>query len=214
MHSIRWLTALFAVALIGATALSGSVDAQSLKGSTYYFGTHPARTTITFVSEADLETIHGVTNTVGGSMKLDKTGKHASGDLRVGVKSLKTGIPLRDEHLRSANWLDVRKHPYIRLAVVSADMQPDGKSWKFKARITIKGVTKNIETTADVRVFPERIGKALGAGSWLRVRTSFAVRLSDFGIQIPQMVGAKVSKTWQVGVDLYGTTAAPKKRAR
>ena len=212
MTSNRFSLALLAAALIGAVTLASSVDAQNLKDRTYYFGTHPARTSITFVSEADLETIHGVTNAVTGQVRLDKTGTLAAGDLRVAVNTMKTGIALRDEHLRSPNWLDARKYPYVRLALVEAKVQPDGKTWKVKARITIKGVTKDVKTTARVRAFPDQVAKALGPGSWLRVRTSFPVTLSDFGIRIPQKVGSKVSATWQVGVDIYGTTAAPKKQ--
>ena len=66
-------------------------------------------------------------------------------------------------------------------------------------------------TTARIRAIPSKVAKALGAGSWVRVRTDFPVTLSDFGISIPQRVGAKVGKTWAVGVDLYGTTARPGK---
>ena len=196
-------------------SLTTDTSAQDLlKQKTYHFGTHPARTNITFISEADLETIHGISHAMGGSITVDASGKKASGKLRVGVAALRTGIAKRDEHLRSDVWLDARKHPYIRLEVVSAVEGADGKTWDMRARITIKGVTKAFKTKAKVRAIPAKLGARLGNGSWVRVRAKFDVTLSDFGIQIPQMVGAKVNKVWAVGVDIYGTTAAPKKSAR
>ena len=186
-------------------------DAQEIKGKTYHFGTHPARTAITFVSEADLETIHGVTNKIAGNLRVDASGKKASGRLRVGVSTLKTGIALRDEHLRSAQWLDVKKYPAIELQLIEAKPAANGKTWSYTANLTIKGVTKKINGTARVRAYDDKIAKALGPGSWIRVRTKFKVTLSDCGIRIPQVVGAKVSKTWDIGVDIYGTTAIPQK---
>ena len=61
-----FLTVAISAAFLVPT-LAQAQPASELAGKTYHFGTHPARTNITFVSEADLETIHGVTNTVGGS---------------------------------------------------------------------------------------------------------------------------------------------------
>ncbi len=200
-----------AVALVIAGGLlASSVDAQpQLKNKTYHFGTHPARTNITFVSEADLETIHGYTNKVQGSIKVDANGTKASGTLRVGVGSLKTGIDLRDEHLRSDQWLDAKRYPYVQLQLVSATETQDPRKWSYVANLTIKGVTRQIKGTARISAIPDRLGKSLGGGSWVRVRTKFDVKITDYGVKIPQQVGPKVSDTWSVGIDLYGTTAAP-----
>lgn len=201
------------LAVVGTQSTAASAQ-DLLKQKTYYFGTHPARTNVTFVSEADLETIHGVSHAMAGSITVDASGKKASGSLRVGVGALRTGIAKRDEHLRSDAWLDARKYPYIRLQVVSAVEGTDGKTWAMTARITIKGVTKAMTSKAKVRAIPAKLGQSLGAGSWVRVRTKFVVKLADFNIKVPQMVGSKVSQTWDIGVDVYGTTAAPKKAAR
>jgi polyisoprenoid-binding protein YceI len=192
---------------LGATTADA---ADALKNRTYYFGTHDARTTITFVSEADLETIHGLTNQVWGEIKTDKTGTQASGSIRAGVAALKTGIALRDEHLRSDQWLDAKKFPWITLRLVSAAEGKDGKTWDYTGEITIKGKTKRFTTKAKIVAIPDSIGKQLGAGTWVRVRTKFAVKLSDFGVVIPQQIGAKVNDTWNIGVELYGTTVNPK----
>jgi polyisoprenoid-binding protein YceI len=142
---------------------------------------------------------------------VDATGKAARGTLQVGVRSMRTGIDLRDEHMRSEQWLDANRYPWIRLQIVRAAAHRDGKSWDFTARLTIKGTTKEVKSKARVTAIPDDLGKALGAGSWVRVRTKFDVKLSAFGVKIPAGVGVKVSDTWAIGVDLYGTTVLPKK---
>ena len=201
-------------ALFAALVLVSSAEAQdALKSRTYHFGTHPARTSVTFVSEADIETIHGVSNALQGSIKVDATGKAGSGTLRVPVSSMKTGIALRDEHLRSDAWLDAKRHPYVTLQLVSAKAtRSDPKTWDYTANLTIKGVTKRVTGKAKVSAIPDKFSAALGGGSWVRVRAKFDVKLADHGIQVPQRIGAKVSQTWQIGIDVYGTTNAPKAR--
>lgn len=189
---------------------------DKLKGKTFYFGSSEPRTNISFTSDADIELIQGTTNKMdvnNSKITVDASGKQASGSLRVGVRALKTGIAKRDEHLRSAMWLDAARHPWITLKINSASENKDGKTWNFKGAITIKGVTKAVAGKARVRPIPSSI-KGLGAGEWLRLRVKFDVSLSDFNIKIPSQVGAKVNNTWNVSVDIYGTTAAPKRTRR
>ena len=198
-------------ALAALLASSGAEANDALMAKTYHFGTHEARTNVTFVSEADLETIHGVTHKMSGSVTIDTSGKKGKGSLRVGVRTLQTGIALRDEHLRSAQWLDAARYPWIRLELTSLTEDEGGKTWSWKGSLNVKGRSKEISGKAKVKPIPAQLGKQLGAGSWVRVRTGFEVKLADHGIVIPQKVGAKVSAVWQVKVDLYGTTAAPRR---
>lgn len=197
-------------ALLGVLLLAPPArGAEALKDRTYHFGTHEARTNITFISEADLETIHGVTHRVAGSVRVDAAGTTATGRLVVRVADLRTGIDLRDEHLRSDQWLDAQRFPTITLDLTSATEDEGGATWTWTGNLTIKGQTRAVGGKARIRAIPVEAGKALGAGEWVRVRTDFSVRLADFGIQVPEQIGAKVSPVWQVGIDLYGTTADP-----
>ncbi len=197
-------------ALVLTLGASGAEAANRLKSKTYHFGTHPARTNVAFVSDADLETIHGRTNKMSGSVTVDATGNKASGTLRVAVADLRTGIDERDEHLRSAQWLDAAKFPNISLQIVSADQGANERSWTFTGKLTIKGKTREVKAKASVIAFdPARTQRTLGAGEWVRVRARLDVKLSDFGVKIPEMVGAKVSDIWNLRIDLYGSTVKP-----
>ncbi len=207
------------LALLGllATSLPALVAGDSfahekLKGKTYYFGTSEPRTNVSFTSDAEIELIQGTTNKMdsrNSKITVDASGKKASGKLRIGVRTLRTGIALRDEHLRNNTWLDAKKHPWITLDLTEATEDKNGRAWTYKGKLTIKGITRDITGKARVRPIPATV-KGLGAGEWIRIRARFDVDITKHGINIPSQVGAKVNKIWQVGVDIYGTTAAPK----
>ena len=207
--------------ILGATAVAAlafafvstpAVTAQEKAGKVYYFGSHTKHSNVSFTSEADIETIVGTTNTVGGQTWLDLKDGKGKANITIPVKNLKTGIATRDEHLRAENWLNEAKFPEIKFA--SADIQStnDKKTkWKAKGKITIKGVTKDLTATVTVRAIPEKLWKKLGSGEWVRVKTKFDVKVSDFGVKIPDGVGPKVSDTWSISFDCFATSTKPKK---
>ena len=86
-------------------------------GTMFYLDDPMNRNSITFKSEAPLEDIVGTSNKITGYIAFDpmapKKGGH--GEISVPISSLNTGIPLRDEHLRSADWLNADAYPDIHL---------------------------------------------------------------------------------------------------
>ena len=202
-----------ALAAIGLVA-SSSASAEGAK-ATYTFGTFDARTTITFVSEADLETIHGVSHKVSGQLVVDPATSAATGKLTVPVKDMHTGIDVRDGHMRGENggvWLEAAKYPDISFELVKTSRVAGTKDRvDYEGKLSIHGVTKDWKGSAMVRFIPASVaGPAkLGDGDWLRVKAEFDVPIQDFGIVIPDGVGPKVSATWHVTIDVYGTTAPP-----
>lgn len=181
----------------------------------YHFGTNPTLTTIQFESETSLETIHGVTRAISGTANFDFDKGEGSADFRIPVKKLDTGLPARNEHLFSDGWLDAEKFPDIlfkakSLKRISTDEKTKKETWSYDGEITIHGVTKPLKGEASVQRIPEDLGKKLGRGSWVKVKTDFQVTLKDFDISVPEVSAAKVSPTWDCKVDLKGTTEAPK----
>jgi len=192
------------VFLLSSVALLAFAS-NAAAGETYYFGTNAARTNISFVGEAELETILGYTNSVSGS--IDADGK---GELVIAVADLKTGIDMRDEHLRGADWLDASNNPNIVLKLTS--LKANGKKYTYKGTLEIKGKSQEISGEAKVKfVDAEKAAKfMIGDGAWVNVKTSFEIKLADDGVNVPDMVASKVSGTWSIDVDLWGTTQAPK----
>ena len=50
----------------------------------------------------------------------------------------------------------------------------------------------------------------LEPGEWIRVTAPFKIKLSDFGVKIPEMAAAKVNDTWQLNIQAYASTMSPK----
>ena len=75
-------------AIFGASALALGEE----KGSVYRFGTDAKHTNISFVSEADIENIYGMTHTASGRTWIDFDALEGKCNVVVPVKDLDTGI--------------------------------------------------------------------------------------------------------------------------
>ncbi len=140
---------------------------------------------VQFTSDAVLETITGLTSDVSGEISLDPANPAgARGKIEVALASLRTGIDLRDEHLRSENWLDIGHHPKAVFEITRIEIAGRGSaapaapakqtkgqprpaapasapltpgqdvSAKVWGRFTIRGVTRNVTANARVRYMP------------------------------------------------------------
>jgi polyisoprenoid-binding protein YceI len=145
--------------------------------------------------------------TVGGSfdaktaaltgMLTATTGRPSAfdGSLAVDLRSVDTGIDLRNEHLRE-KYLEVDKGAGYDQAVLSdltlqgvtADT-PAGKG-SFTGSLMLHGVKKTVSGPVEIRQ----------AGTGWRVRASFPVNLPDYNIDKPRYLGVGVRDTVQVSV--------------
>jgi polyisoprenoid-binding protein YceI len=192
--------------LIAITLMAGALGAQAAD-ATYHFGSAHQRTNVTFESQTDFETVLGSTNQIAGSITGDAERGVGSVSIEVPVASLNTGIAMRDDHLRSPMWLDAEKYPTIQFKSVSA-RKLSGTKWRVRGMFTMHGVSKELSVDADVRQIPAAAAKAAGLeeGDWVRVTAPFTVRLSEFGVKVPEMAAAKVNDTWTVKVVAFANT--------
>lgn len=81
----------------------------------------------------------------------------------------------------------------------------EGK-WEIAGTFGMHGVTQPLTVTVDSTVIPrERAAKTnMGEFEWLRIRSEFKVKLSDFGITIPDVAAGKVDNVWTVKLSLFG----------
>ncbi|QQR91147.1 MAG: YceI family protein [Myxococcales bacterium] len=166
---------------------------------------------IQFVSDAPLETITGVTSHVNGHI-IGDPGQLSSvkGKVSAQVKSIKTGIDLRDEHLRSDSWLDAKKYPKATFEVkkvTGAKAIKPNKSIKAKVHgvFTLHGVSHPVVADTSVRWVPltEEMKKIPGMeGDVLMIQGSFKIKLTDYKVSVPTIVQLKVSDEIEVNVNL------------
>jgi polyisoprenoid-binding protein YceI len=164
-----------------------------------------------FVSDAPLETINGVASGVTGSFSVDPANlTTASGTVEVRVASLRTGIDLRDEHLRSDSWLDATRFPTAKFEITSvrgATSLTPGRTARLTlaGHFTLHGRTRDITANADVQLLPPEAGAT--TSNTIRVSARFRVHLPDYGVSVPSLVRLKVSDDIAVTVSFRARAA-------
>ena len=144
--------------------------------------------------------------TIGGSFEAKTTALSGSvtaggsaspafeGSLTVNLRTLDTGIGLRNEHLRE-NYLEVGKGAGFDTATLSEidlngfNPHTEGKG-SFNGVLSLHGVSKPVTGAVDIRQ----------SGAGLRVKASFPVQLSDYSIRPPRYLGVGVKDIVQVEV--------------
>lgn len=175
---------------------------NSVQASEYTFDVESKFVNVTFESKMDVEDILGTTHSISGSASFD--GKSGSFELSVPVKSLDTGIAMRDDHLRSEMWLDADKAPNIVFKGDRVVAKGKGK-YEVSGKLSIRGIEKQATIEVSAKEIPAATAKKFGLGDVgaLRIRAEFTVKLSDYGIVIPEMAAAKVSDVWTVNVSVF-----------
>lgn len=195
-------------------------------GTVFYVADPTKRNTVSFTSEAPLEDIIGLSNEIEGYVVFDPKNpeKGGAGKLRVPVKSLDTGIPLRDEHLGGADWLDAETHPQITFRVRKVEDVEEVKQAEsyhtYDATLvgdfSIHGKTKRLEIPVRVTYLPEsEATRKKMPGDLLAGRAKFEIALADYDVTGPEgmgIIGSKVGKTIQIEVRFTASTEKPEKK--
>jgi polyisoprenoid-binding protein YceI len=88
--------------------------------------------------------VHGQFNKIKGAIHFDHNDiPNASVELSIDVSGIYTGIQKRDDHLRSPDFFDVEKYPYMTFKSTKTDMT-EKNCLKVFGDLTIHGITKQI----------------------------------------------------------------------
>lgn len=136
-----------------------------------------------------VSTVRGRLGTVNGTLNFDPANPTSSSvDVQIDAASIDTGVADRDNHLRSADFLDVENHPYITFKSTRVQGEGDDEG-KVIGDLTIRGVTR--EVTLDVEYLGETTNpfdksKAVG------FEASTKINREDWGL------------TWNVALEAGG----------
>lgn len=199
-------------------------DATKALGTVYY--ALPERDVqISFSSKAPIENIDGNSNAVIGyavAGKDDQPAQLQAGEWHLPVKSMHTGIKMRDGHLAGEAWLDAAKNPDIVFQLKEvADIKPGPNAGKpegdtkaftatLKGDMTVHGVTKPIEIPDSTITF-RKAGPAtesVAKGDLLAIRAKYDITLADYGVS-NNVIGKKVAEVIKVDTSLVLSTVAP-----
>ena len=197
--------------LILTTAFAGGFDISSKGEQTFSFKDKMGRNKATFFSTTPLEDITGMSSDVWGSVSFDieDVENTLNGEVLISTASLKSGIDLRDEHIRSADWLDAEQFPNISFNIkeVMGIEKIEGNKIKVKVlgEFTAHGVTKEVESEVTLVYLEEsEMTKMRMPGDLLGVRANFSINLADFGVE-HMALGKKVSDEIEINVNIVGS---------
>ncbi len=109
----------------------------------------PAHTDIAFSAKHMMvTTVRGKFDQVEGELALDETDPNATvGEIRIAAASLSTGFDARDQHLRSADFFDADRYPWIVARVSRVDRH--GDAYRVTADVTIRDITQPVTFDAE-----------------------------------------------------------------
>lgn len=189
----------------------------NISAQTFSVDSKDARNQAQFISDAPFEKIVGLSSGIDAAVMINKDDitKMPKGMVKVSIENIKTGINLRDEHLRSKDWLDAEQFPYAEFHLkeiknASSKQLLDGK--KVRATLvgtfSVHGVSRDIEVPAELTYFKEsKQTKAKTEGNLLVANAEFNIRLSDYDVKIPSMVVGKVNEDVQISVSFVASDA-------
>lgn len=89
--------------------------------------------------------VRGRFASAGGSVRVPCAEDGAGVTVEVQSDSVRTGIALRDRHLRGTRFLDAERHPFIRFE--SDRLQRNNGGWELQGRLFLKGRSRDVVTS-------------------------------------------------------------------
>lgn len=157
-----------------------------------------AKNRVEFHSKATLESFSGKAKSITAEFDVDPTKLSAAkGKVTVDLRTLDTGIDLRNKHMRE-NHLHTDSFPS---AVFSLDSISGAGALSHEAstslavhgQMTIHGVTKSVTSPATL--------SAAGAHG-MRIQAEFPLKITEYGIPRPEFLFLKLAEEVRIVVDL------------
>lgn len=160
------------------------------------------KTVIDFkVTNMKVMTVKGTFKNVKGEVNLDETNLNRSSvSAEVDAGTVNTGNGKRDEHLRTADFLDVPSHN--RMKFTSTRVAVEEGRLKIHGNLTIRGVTKNAVLDAGP---VEEIEKKIKGTAHCSIAATTDLNRVDFGVDnnrfLSYGIGSKIYITLNVELD-------------
>ncbi|GLY84158.1 YceI family protein [Actinoallomurus iriomotensis] len=137
----------------------------------------PAHSEVTFVIRHLMSKVRGSFTEFSGSFEIAENALESSTSVEIQIKSIDTRNADRDNHIRSAEILDLDNHPAIRF--VSTGVRENGDKYFLDGDLTIRDVTRPV--TLDLEF------NGTGQDPWGGTRAGFSASTSisrkEYGIE-------------------------------
>jgi len=171
---------LFLCFLISAELFSQGTELHVKQGSMNH---------VEFISDAPFGKFSGVTDNIDGYLYWEGNNYIANSSLyfEVDLKTLDTGIGLRNRHMRE-NYLQTDKFPNASFKGKITNVTPAAQgaiNVDAEGEMFIHGVTKNIKISGLL---------TKSGNSDYNIKTNFTIKLSSYNIDIPSIMMVKLSE--------------------
>jgi polyisoprenoid-binding protein YceI len=194
-------------------AVIAVASSASLQAATFDFKDPKGVNNVSFLMDAPLEYISGTASGVSGTVTFDPASPESTqGSIVLETASIMVANPVMRDHILSPNWLDAAAHPTLTFTADTLEkVETSGNVTKAHAvgSMTIKGITQSMTVPVTLTYLPGRLGdRTNGAvqGDLLVIRSDFAIKRSDFGINAGQAED-KVSDEIVLKLSIAGASA-------
>lgn len=152
---------------------------------------------VKFISDAPMEDFEGVTEKIDGYIfwEGDDLVNKSEMYFEVDLNSLDTGIGLRNRHMRE-NYLHTDQFPFTHFTgkLTTAEMVKEGEyAVTAEGTMFIHGIEKQITVN----------GTILEVENGYRIQVKFIASLTDYNIEVPQLMFFKIDENMQLELDYY-----------
>lgn len=166
----RWLAAALLLALV-STTWSATARADAVR-----FRIQREASEVTFSATSRIMNATGSFHRLAGEVSVDpKDLATAKITLSIEADSIDTGIGMRDNHLRSEDFLDVRQFPMITFE--SLRVEAAGRRATVVGRLTIHGVTREVAVPVDVSLTDVAL---VASGEFVVNRRDYGITYQSF----------------------------------
>ena len=171
-----------------------------------------------FNSNSPLEKFEGNSQALQGSFTLNADNLEQSiGKISFPVRSMKTGLSKRDDHMYGKDWLDAQNYPNIefelkKLSSISIK-KSDNSGVEFSAiaegMCSVKGIAKPAKAKLFVKyVLESDITRKRAQGNLVMIDSDFSVSLKDYNVLgRGDILGSKVGESIDLDIKLFVSTS-------
>jgi polyisoprenoid-binding protein YceI len=192
VYAIIWHTALLEDIM---TSPVGTRDFNGLKIPTPgVFAIDPYHTRVSFIARhLMVSKVRGGFTGTKGAITIAEDPLQSSVEIEIDAKTIDTGVVDRDNHLRSADFLDVEKWPTLTFRSTSV-LEPKDNEFRLLGDLTIRDVTHPVELDVE---FEGHVVSPYGK-EVIGFSATTEINREDFGI------------TWNQAIEAGGVVVGPR----